>query len=193
MASGRNTGSAAYPAALELERKHGDPRPCVHLLRGGRTFLNGKSLGMLRTKPDAPRLVWDKVPFVPGKLEAVGYDEERREIARACRVTTGDPAAIGCRIEQESCACGGKYVFAELFLTDTQGNEIDTAGEELEIEISGGTLIGLDNGDARCLMPFKRRTVKLYNGRAMATARMDEGGTITVRCAGLASPCRIKV
>ena len=156
-------------------------------------FLNGKSLGMLRTKPDAPRLVWDKVPFVPGKLEAVGYDSEHREIVRSCRVTADEPAAIGCRIEQEPCIRGGKYVFAELFLTDAQGNEIDTAGTELEIEISGGTLIGVDNGDARSLLPFKRRFVSLYNGHAMVTAHFGPGGTITICCAELSAQLRIEV
>ena len=127
-----------------------------------------------------------------GKLEAVGYDADHREIARSCRITAGEPASIGCRIEREPSACGS-YIFAELFLTDAQGNEIDTAGEELEIEISGGTLIGVDNGDARSLLPFKRSFVNLYNGRAMATAYFEKGGTVTVRCAGLAEPCRIKV
>lgn len=155
-------------------------------------FLNGRSLGVRYTKPGAPRLVWDNISFEVGKLEAIGYDENLREIARSCRVTAGEPAAIGCRIEREPSTSGGTYVFAELYLTDAQGNEVETAGDELEIEITGGTLIGIDNGDARCLLPFKRRTVKLYNGRAMAIAQMKEGGTITVRCARFTLPCKIK-
>lgn len=155
-------------------------------------FLNGKTLGVRRTKPGAPRLIWEEVPFEPGKLEAIGYNAEGREIARSCRVTADAPAEIRIRSDQEDAVDGGRYVFAELFLTDARGNVVETADVELEIEISGGEVIGLDNGDARCLLPFRRHFVKLYHGHAMATAFFPGSGTLKVSGEGMSAKLEIR-
>ena len=168
----------------------------VHVLTScaaAELFLNGKSLGIRRTKPGMPRLIWENIPFEPGKLEAIGYDADNCNTACSCRITAGTPVSIGIRCEQEKCDDGGAYVFAELFLTDSQGNIDETADTELEIELSGGTLIGLENGDARSLLPFKRRFMKLYNGHAMVTAHFENNGFIRVRGGGLATTCEIRV
>ena len=154
-------------------------------------FLNGRSLGRRTREKNMPRLVWKDVAFEPGTLEAVGYDGDNQETARARRVTAGTPKAIGIRCEKEPCADGGAFVFAELFLTDGQGNGIETADEELTIKVDGGTLIGVDNGDARCLLPFKRSTIRLYNGHAMVTAWFAAGGALSVTGGGLSASCNI--
>ena len=143
-------------------------------------FLNGNSLGRRETAKDSPRLVWKDVPFEAGTLEAVGYDAEGREVARASRVTAGKPCSIGIHYDKVPCETGGFYVFAELFVKDEQGNVVETADTELLFSLVNGTLIGVDNGDARCLLPFKRDVVKLYNGHAMLTAWFAAEGSLSV-------------
>ena len=148
-------------------------------------YLNGESLGRRERQKDSPRLVWKDTPFASGRLEAVGYDSDGREVARASRVTAGTPTAIGFRCEKERCDKGGTYIFAELFMQDAQGIVIETSDAELTIDIRGGELLGVDNGDARCLLPFRRNTVKLYNGHAMLTAWAEAECTITLICGDL--------
>ena len=150
-------------------------------------FLNNRSLGVRR---GGYRLVWEDVPFEPGKLEAVGYDADGREAARTCRVTAGVPAAIGIRAETEPGTDGGRFVFAELFLTDAAGNVVETADTELELGIVGGELLGVDNGDARSLLPFRRKHVKLYHGHAVAAAFFRDGGILRVRGGGMRAEYR---
>ncbi|MBP5640743.1 MAG: DUF4982 domain-containing protein [Victivallales bacterium] len=148
-------------------------------------FLNGKSLGLKECAKDSPRLVWKGIPFTAGTLEAIGYDTERRETARATRNTAGTPHAIGIRFERETCDTGGEFVFAELFLEDEHGNIVETSDAELTFALNGGTLIGVDNGDTRCLLPFKRSRVKLFNGHAMLTFWRDKPTILNVRCGSI--------
>ena len=150
-------------------------------------FLNNRSLGVRR---GGYRLVWEDVPFEPGKLEAVGYDAEGREAARACRVTAGLPAAIRISAETEPGTDGGHFVFAELFLTDAAGNVVETADTELELGVTDGELLGTDNGDARSLLPFRRKSVKLYHGHAMSAAFFRDGGILRVRGGGMRAEYR---
>ncbi len=148
-------------------------------------LLNGKSLGLRERLKDSPRIVWKAIPFIQGTLEAVGYDSDGKEVSRARRVTAGTSTTIGFHCDKEQCDRGGAFIFAELFMQDAQGNVIETSDAELAIDIFGGELIGVDNGDARCLLPFKRNTVKLYNGHAMLTAWADAECTITLTCGNL--------
>lgn len=159
----------------------------------GELFVNGRSLGKRFTTKSSPRLIWEDVPFEEGKLEITGYDAEGRERARSCRVTSSSPAAIGIHCEEEICRDGSSYIFAELYLKDQQGNVIETADSLLEFALHNGTLIGVDNGDARSLLPFKRNYTPLYNGHAMVTAHFAEDGEILVRFGDLEGKCVIKV
>jgi len=66
-------------------------------------FYNGKSLGT-----DKPGTKWNEmqcdwmVPWVPGKLEAVGY-KNSKEVARTSQITAGVPAKLKLAVEGTSC------------------------------------------------------------------------------------------
>ena len=143
-------------------------------------FLNGRSLGR-RKKDIISRLVWENVIFEPGVLEAVGFDENGREIARTKNTTPGKAADIGVKIDIENReGKPGFYAFIEVFMTDKDGVIIEKAEDGLVFDIQNGTLIGVDNGDSCCLLPFKRTHVKLHRGRAMITARFETEGKIEI-------------
>ena len=65
-------------------------------------------------------------------------------------------------------------------MTDKNGVIIEKAEDGLVFDIQNGTLIGVDNGDSCCLLPFKRTHVKLHRGRAMITARFETEGKIEI-------------
>ncbi|MFA6930071.1 MAG: glycoside hydrolase family 2 TIM barrel-domain containing protein [Lentisphaeria bacterium] len=168
--------------------KQGDRIP-VHVFTSCSTvelFLNGNSLGTYERKT-SPRLVWKEVTFLPGILEAIAYDRNGKEIARARRVTAEKPAIIKIVCETESIPRKGKLIFTELFLTDAFGNSIENSNAEMEVEITGGKLIGLDNGDSRSTLPFRKQKVKLFNGHAMLTVHSGRKGTVSIgaRCGKL--------
>ena len=161
--------------------KKGDRIP-VHVFTSASSaelFLNGRSLGR-RERNASPRLVWNDIAFQPGVLEAVAYDATGKETARTRRVTAGPPSAIGIVCETERIPRKGVMIFAECFLADASGNRIEDSDAELKLKVTGGKLLGVDNGDSRSTLPFQRKTVKLFHGHAMLTIRAGRGKTVAV-------------
>ena len=142
-------------------------------------LVNGQSFGRCVKQANSPRLVWKDVPFKPGKLEAIGYDADDNVMKRVEKRTAGKPCRIHTRIEYSSSEDGG-IAICTICLLDNQGTTLENANDELEVTIAGGSLIGVDNGDARCLLPFKRHRVKLFNGYAILVLRKGKCTTLSI-------------
>ena len=143
-------------------------------------FLNGRTLGRKR-KEIVSRLVWGDVFFEKGVLEAVGFDEQGKEIARTKNKTPGTVSDIGAKIDIEKCEDkAGFYAFVEVFTTDKDGVILEKAENELAFEVENGSIIGVDNGDSCSLLPFLRNYTKLHRGRAMITAYFEKSGKISI-------------
>ncbi len=155
-------------------------------------ILNGRSLGRRRVDPYM-QLFWDDVVYEPGKLEMIAY-KKGREHARAEVVTTGEPVALGLEVkfeqwQRKSVHTGeGDALPVTIYAVDAEGRRVPTADNKVSVEVSGGKLLGMGNGDPLSHEPDIAAERSLYNGPASAiVAPGDAVGTlrVTARAGGL--------
>ena len=114
-------------------------------------LLNGSSLGR-QDMPINSKLRW-QVPYRPGRLEARGYRDG--ELVQTTVVdTTGAPARLTLDADEPTTgADGNRIVVFTVSATDTAGRIEPTASHRVSLDVSGGTVIGVGNGDPGCHEP----------------------------------------
>lgn len=146
--------------------------------------LNGRSLGrkaMVRNR----HLEW-RVPYAPGRLEAIGYSGGRR-VARAARETAGLPRSVRLTADRR-VATAGDVVVVNAEVVDGRGRPAPRADNLLRFSASGGTIIGVGNGNPNSLEADAATQRRAFNGLAQAILRVDRAGPVevAVASAGLA-------
>ena len=116
-------------------------------------FLNGESLGYGLREYNF-LYTFDKVAFKPGKLEAVGYDENGKETCRTALQTAGKPEQIKLSVIQSPKgwkADGADMVLLQVEVTDKEGRRHPLANNLIHFEVEGpaewrgGIAQGVDN------------------------------------------------
>ena len=142
-------------------------------------FLNGKSLGvqeLTHERESGDHIIGDySVIYEKGTLEAVAYDEKGVVIARDVRKSFGDAASLGIKAGKENSF--GDLIFAEICALDAEGNPVENANNYVHVAVTGGRLIGLDNGDSTDYDSYKADTRRLFGGRMLAIIRRDSEDT----------------
>jgi beta-galactosidase len=139
-----------------------------------------------------------KVPYQPGKMEAIGYDGAGKEIARFKTETTGSPVRLQMIPDRTSLA-GNGYDCMPITVQalDAEGRPVPTANLPVIFEIMGpGSIIGLGNGNPNAHEPEKGNQRSLFNGLAqvIVQSHFSAKGTITLiaRSTGL-KPSQISI
>jgi beta-galactosidase len=152
-------------------------------------FLNGKSLGMRTKNPNAETvrdryaLRWLDVPYQPGELKAVAY-QNGRKLGTAVMRTAGEPAKLRLTPDRTSLRADGddlSYVLVEA--VDQDGNLCPLAMNDVKFNLAGPvTIAGVGNGDHHFPAEFNADHVTLFYGKAMLIVRAAEsnGGSIRV-------------
>ena len=144
-------------------------------------FLNGKSLGKRTKTPNAEvlrdryALRWLDVPYAPGEVKAVAY-QDGRKIGSAVVRTAGEPAKLHLMADRERLSADGEdlsYVLVEA--RDQDGNLCPLAMNEVHFTMEGpGTIAGVVNGDHHFPAEFDADHVTLFYGKAMLVVRSEE-------------------
>lgn len=148
-------------------------------------FVNGESKGMKRIDHNNGKELharW-KVEYHPGKIEAVAYDADKKEIARDEQHSFKDPAAIQLKSDKTKLyATGINLAFIEISVVDEDGNPVRNARNRMEVKVEGaGVLVGLDNGDSTDYDEYKGSSRRLFSGKLLAmVASSDEPGEIKI-------------
>lgn len=134
-------------------------------------FVNGVSQG--RRSIDHARglkLIADwQVPYEPGTITAVAYDENGTEVARDSHTSFGDSKKILLSADrQELQANCEDMCFVTVSMADENGNLVENAADYVKAEITGpGRILGLDNGDSTDYDDYKTTVRKLFSGRLL--------------------------
>ena len=105
-------------------------------------------------------------------------------------IFTGQPSALKLDVwtAQMGSVCtlnasGDDLAFITVSLTDTDGNLIPDAADQLTFEVMGaGTFEAVCNGDATSLESFKSPTMKLFNGQLVVIVRSArQPGILTLK------------
>ena len=116
-------------------------------------LLNGESLGY-GVREYNFLYTFDKVAFKPGKLEAVGYDENGKETCRTALQTAGKPEQIKLSVIQSPHgwkADGADMILLQVEVTDKEGRRHPLANDLIHFEVEGpaewrgGIAQGVDN------------------------------------------------
>jgi beta-galactosidase len=164
----------------------------VYVYTGGDSaelFLNGKSLGKRTKDPQAEvmrdryALRWLDVPYQPGEIKAVAY-QDGHQLGTAVMRTAGEPAGLRLSPDRKSLKAGGddlSYVLVEA--VDKDGNVCPLAMNDVRFKIEGPAgIAGVANGDHHFPAEFVDDHVTLFYGKAMLVVRTteDRGGAIRV-------------
>ncbi len=140
-------------------------------------FLNGTSKG--RVKLDhagGQKLTGDwQIPYVPGELYAVAYDENGKVIAEDTRDSFGDPAELCLEADKlEIPADDEELVFVTISMKDAEGSPVENANNRVRVQVTGaGMLAGLDNGDSTDKDQYQTGSKCLFSGKLLAVVRSN--------------------
>lgn len=135
-------------------------------------FFNGKSMGRFEIdhKNGNQLLGHWKIPYEPGEIKAVAYDENGNVIATDIRRSFGDAARIRLKPDKYTLKSNGRdIIFLEISMEDKDGNPVENANNRVFVKVTGsGSLVGLDNGDSTDYDQYKGLTRRLFSGKLMA-------------------------
>ncbi len=163
-------------------------------------FVNGRSLGKKtidHTHGTVLCPTW-QAEYHKGCIEAVAYDDEGNEVARERRDSFGDVAELKYRrfdlkldeknkitdtredgntdgMQMPGAGKREEIIFFEIYGVDADGKEVENADSRVLVGVTGGELLGLDNGDSTDFEQYKCNCRKLFGNRLLAVVRADKG------------------
>lgn len=148
-------------------------------------FINGESLGTRDIDPENGKEFGGKwqLPYTPGTLRAVAYDENGSIVATDEQSSFGDPVALTVSADRTELPADGRSLsFLSIATADAEGHFVANARNRVEVTVTGaGRLVGLDNGDSTDWDEYKGTSRRLFSGRMLAIiASTKDAGDITV-------------
>lgn len=148
-------------------------------------FFNEKSLGTFEIDhKKGQQLVGNwQLPYEPGTLKAVAYDEAGNQIAVDSQSSFGDAATLTLKADKQVMLADGEdMIFLEIGAADGNGNPVANANNRVQVTVEGaGRLVGLDNGDSTDFEAYKGNSRRLFSGKLLAMiASKDVAGSLTV-------------
>lgn len=139
--------------------------------------LNGHTVGSKTLKNDC--LAKFSIPYESGTLEAVSYDAADHEIGRCKLQSAGGTARLTLDAEEPTVK-PGHLCYVRLRYTDENGITKPLARGSIQVQVRGGTLVGLGSA-----CPFNKHSyldseTDTYYGEALAIVRMGDGDAMTI-------------
>ena len=139
--------------------------------------LNGHTVGSKTLKNDC--LARFSIPYESGTLEAVSYDAADYEIGRCKLQSAGGTTRLTLDAEEPTVK-PGHLCYIRLRYTDENGITKPLARGSIQVQVRGGTLVGLGSA-----CPFNKHSyldseTDTYYGEALAIVRMGDGDAMTI-------------
>lgn len=139
--------------------------------------LNGHTVGSKTLKNDC--LARFSIPYESGTLEAVSYDAADHEMGRCKLQSAGGTTRLTLDAE-EPTAKPGHLCYVRLRYTDENGITKPLARGSIQVQVRGGTLVGLGSA-----CPFNKHSyldseTDTYYGEALAIVRMGDGDAMAI-------------
>lgn len=139
--------------------------------------LNGHTVGSKTLKNDC--LAKFSIPYESGTLEAVSYDAADHEMGRCKLQSAGGTTRLTLDAEEPTVK-PGHLCYIRLRYTDENGITKPLARGSIQVQVRGGTLVGLGSA-----CPFNKHSyldseTDTYYGEALAIVRMGDGDAMTI-------------
>lgn len=146
--------------------------------------VNGVSQGRVSLKGGSDiRASW-QVPYAPGYIHAIGYDDKGTAVAWERQDSFGDSAALRITVDRPAVDNSGRCLaFCTVTAVDAQGNPVRNAVDAVRVSVEGSLeLVGLDNGNSVDTDEYKTDCRRLFSGMLLAVvAGSGPAGQGTVR------------
>ena len=139
--------------------------------------LNGRTVGSKTLKNDC--LARFSIPYESGTLEAVSYDAADHEIGR-CKLQSAGGATSLTLDAEEPAAQTGHLCYVRLRYTDENGITKPLARGNIQVQVRGGTLVGLGSACPFNKHSYLDRETDTYYGEALAIVRMGDDDAMTI-------------
>lgn len=152
-------------------------------------LVNGVSQGKRLLAGGSDNQTHWQVIYAPGTVEAIGYDDQGREVLRSRERSFSDGTALQIQADRAIIDAGKReLVFCTVTLLDRDGNPVRNANTPVRVRAEGALqLVGLDNGDSTDYGEYKTDSRRLFSGMLLAVAAGWKEGTgkLTVTGEGL--------
>ena len=158
-------------AWLRRLRDPGKPRvvSCYSNLDSAELYFNGRSLGE-QPLGETCQASWT-IPFEPGSLQAVCKGKDGSSTETWLHSPQGE-AALKLRPVEKSLPADGQAVWqVELRLLDEAGQLVTDQDALVALSVTGGNLLGIENGHIADLRPYSEPARATHWGRAIAYVR----------------------
>lgn len=144
-----------------------------------RLFLNGKDIGEPEVR--VKEFCGWTLPFEPGVLTAVYEDG-----SEASKLETAEPACRLRMAEWKDEKSGKEEILQiEIRAEDREGRFAEGTSELITIQVEGGVLKGIENGDLFDVTEYTSHSRRLYKGRMILYVKREkEAGRLIVRAMG---------
>ena len=157
-------------------------------------YLNGNLLGTYTNKNIADSTsrgsFYADVPFEKGRLVANAYDANNNLIAQDVVYTEDIASKLTLLSEKSYYKDEEDLLFVEVDVCDRHGHLCTSSNNTVSIEVNNGVVIGVDNGDATSVLPYRSAAKPVFHGRAVCVVRPNKNSTsvtITAHSDGLTS------
>lgn len=142
--------------------------------------LNGVSLGRRNITEYTAKFT---VPYEPGVLTAVSYDDKGQEIARSALKTAGTETKLTVKTEKKELIANGEdLAYIHVSVTDGEGIIKNLEEKRIQVKVDGdGTLQAVGSGNPVTEESYLDSSFTTYNGRMLIVVRSTlQAGTIRV-------------
>ncbi|MFC4504777.1 MULTISPECIES: DUF4982 domain-containing protein [Streptomyces] len=146
--------------------------------------LNGRTVGSKRADESTQFLAEFRVPYEPGSLVAIAFDQAGKEIGRDV-LTSASSTSLRLMMRPETDelrADGADLLYVPIELADERGTIRPLADREVTLTVTGaGSLLGFGTGEAIATEEFAANRHRTFQGRALAVVRAGhETGHVSI-------------
>ena len=133
-------------------------------------MLNNKLIGTKQLSEARRGVLRWELPYEPGTLQAIGYDENGGQLSTYSLQTAGAPTQIELVPDRLVLRADGKDVcHVEFRIEDANGVRVPDGAQEVTFTQTGpARILGIGNGDINSVEDCKKNTHRAYEGRGLA-------------------------
>jgi len=147
-----------------------------------RLELNGKTVGAIKNYDEKTGVIYWDIPFASGKLEAIGLNNENKEVSRYAIHSSQQPYSLVINEQPISIDKNG-VAKVVVQVVDEKGNPVMLSDNELTCTLSGsGKLLGLEAGNNTDMGDYTDNVQRVFHGHLVAYIQATGGNEpITVK------------
>ena len=133
-----------------------------------RLELNGKAVGAIKNYDEKTGVIYWDIPFASGKLEAIGLDNDNKEVSRYTIHSSQQPYAL---VINEKPISIDKNGVAKVIVqvVDEKGIPVMLSDNEVTCTLTGsGTLLGLEAGNNTDMGDYTDNVQRVFHGHLVA-------------------------